>query len=152
MDSTLQITNAELAEKLKASFIAPSQQEQLAPLIPKMTEAEKAELLKLIERSHKEKDKAEVAYQKNLENLGKEYKDTLKTEDKGFRKELEGIERTETTENLKFIEAEVYSIGAPAAKNKGPKAKRHTFRNLVLVLIFLGLLAGGALYALNNLA
>ena len=145
-------SNIDLLAKLQASFIDPKQKGQLEPLIPKMTEAEKAELLKLIARSHEEKKKADAAYQENLENLGNEYKQTLKEEDKGFRKELEGIERTETSQNLKVIEAEVYAAGAPATKGQRSAVKKHTFRNLVLVLFFLGLLAGGALYVLNNLA
>jgi len=151
-DSTIQITNSELASRLKSSFIDPNQQKQLEGLIPKMNNTEKGELLKLIDRSHEEKRKADAAYQESMENLGKEYKQTLKTEDKKFRGELEGIERTENVQNLKTIEAEVTTIGAPSSKLKAPSSSGHFLRNLILLFIFLGLLAGGGLYMLNTMS
>jgi len=152
-DIAVTSSNIDLIAKLQASFIDPKQKGQLELLIPKMTDSEKAELLKLIARSHEEYEKASEAYAETIDNLGKEYKQTLNEEDKGFRKELEGIERTETSQNLKTIEAEVYTIGSPsAAKGKRSTVRSHTFRNLVFVLIFLGLLAGGGLYVLNTLS
>jgi replicative superfamily II helicase len=150
-DTTVQITDTELASRLKSSFIDPTQQKQLEGLIPKMNEGEKTELLKLIDRSHAEQQKANAAYQENMENLGKEYKQRLKEEDKNFRGELEGIEQTENAENLKVIEAEVTSIGVQS-KIKKQRSGGHFVRNLILLVLFFGLLAGAGLYMLNTMS
>lgn len=151
-DSVPNITDRELASKLKDSRIADAQKSQLEALIPKMSEAEKIELMNLIDRSHEEYKKASKAYNENLESLGKEYKQTLREQDKGFRKNLEGIERTETSQSLSDIQAEVSSIQAPSSKLKTRNSGGHGLRNLILALILLGLLAVGGLYLLNTLS
>ena len=53
-DITPQITDPKLIAKLRASYIAPAQKTQLEVLVPRMSEAERMELLKLIERANRE--------------------------------------------------------------------------------------------------
>ncbi|MBI5421790.1 hypothetical protein HZA44_01500, partial [Candidatus Peregrinibacteria bacterium] len=109
-DTVLNITDRELLAKLKASHIADAQKGQLEALIPKMSEPEKAELMSLIDRSHEEHEKASKSYNESLDNLGKEFKQKLRKEDKGFRKDLESIERNETRQALEAVQAEAKGI------------------------------------------
>lgn len=152
-DTVLNITDSQLLIQLKASHIAPGQKTQLEALLPRMSDGEKAELLNLISRSHQEYDKATKTYGETIDHLGKEYKETLKNEDNHFRKDLEGIEHAENAQSLKAIEAEVVGIDLDKnLKTRARGSKKHTFRNLVLILAFFGILAGGALYILNHLS
>lgn len=150
-DTVQNITDRELASKLKSSYISDAQKAQLEALIPKMDEAEKSELLSLIDRSHEEYKKASKTYSEDLDNMGKEFKQKLKDEDKNFRKDLEVIEVSETTESLRNIQAEVSSINALSSKPAARSSGGHGFRNLILGFLLLALIAGGALYMLNTL-
>jgi len=152
-DSTAQITDAQLVAELENSFIAPAQKAELQKLIPKMSDAERAELLRIILRSREEKKKADKAYGETLTGLEKEYKDTIKKEDTGFRHGLEKMEKDESVTRLQAIQAELATISAPTpiSQLQSRNSKGHAFRNLFLALLFLGLLAGGALYLLNTL-
>ncbi len=52
--TTQYTTDSQIEKRLRNSHISLDQQRDLGPLIPAMTEAERLELLKLIERSNRE--------------------------------------------------------------------------------------------------
>lgn len=153
-NTTVTPSNAELIRQLRASYIAPEQKNQLEALVPSMNEDEKAELLNLINRSHEEYKKASKAYVETLDNLGKDYQRTLKREDGTFRRELEGIDQKELIPIIEALIAETQTVPmgpAQSSKRSANSHRGHGLRNLILILLILGLAAYGVLYALNNL-
>lgn len=147
-------SNAELIRQLKASYIAPAQKTKLEGLVPSMNEEEKAELLTLINRSHVEYAKASKAYVETLDSMGKDYQRTLKREDGTFRRELEGIDQKELIPIIESLIAETQTVASGPSQSSKLSAhghRGHGLRNLIFILLILGLAAYGALYALNNL-
>jgi hypothetical protein len=126
-----------------------------------MSEAERKELLALIEQSRTEGEKVENEYQKNLKNMNKEYMDKMdkftKEQSEQARNELEKMDTKNTTDELNVIEGEIAetTVVSPAVTPnvvKPTKTKKgHALRNFILILLFLLLLAGGTLYLLNTL-
>ncbi|MHA1574858.1 MAG: hypothetical protein ACTSXL_01785 [Alphaproteobacteria bacterium] len=146
-ETTSNITDAELIEKLRNSYIDEAQKTELESLVPEMNDEEKAELLNLIDKSNAEEEK----HQENLSNINKEYVEELKKDDEAFRKEFEQLDKEETAEELKEIEGEIATVpNVTQSIAKEPlKKTKHTLRNLILIFFLLIALAGGILYALN---
>jgi hypothetical protein len=154
-ESALKITDAQLLTELQNSFIDPGQKKELTALIPEMTVAEKIELLGIIKRSHVEAEKAGLANKDGLRAINKEYKDKLnklvKESSENALKDFEQADEKSTAGELKAIEGEI--VGLDATVNPKARVKKgHGFRNAVLAMFFLILLATGALYALHYLS
>ena len=143
------ITDAELIEKLRSSYIDAEQKTELEALVPEMNDGEKTELLNLIGEANAEEEK----HQENLSNINKEYVEELKKDDEAFRKEFEQLDREETTEELKEIESEIATVPnvTQSVAKEPAKKKQHTLRNLMFILFLLIAIAGGILYVLDYL-
>ena len=156
-DTTFNITNTGLIELLKKSYISDGQKKELEPLIPEMTEAERKELLTLIEQSKAEGEKVEKEYQENVKILNKEYMGKMdkltKEQTEQARGDLEKMDITNTNDELKKIEGEiaVTTTATPISEGPSKTIKSHALRNITLILLILLLLAGGTLYLLNSL-
>lgn len=156
-DTVLNITDRELLAKLSSSLIGEAQKEELKSLMPDMTPTEKAELLDLIDQSSRESEAMNKNYQESLGKLNQEYMGKMNQAAKDgntrSRKEFEKLEQSQKEETLRVIEGEVSTIDFKPKKAKnGANGGSHTFRNLMMLLLTLVLLAGGALYLLNNLS
>lgn len=175
-ETTLNITDAKLLEKLKESYVDAEQKKTLEKMIPVMNEAEKNELIALIDKAKEEKDKADAIYQEKLRNLNKEYTAKLnqlvKDETSNTFKEFEEAAKKEDTEGMKEFETEITTTqsattgqpvptAVPSARPATPAGtqgasqvragkKKHGFRNFILFLLLLAVIAGGALFALIN--
>lgn len=162
-ETILNITNADLLQKLNASYIDAEQKKALEPLIPNMNETEKGELIALIDKAKEEKDKAEPIYQENLRKLNKEYTGKLnqlvKEETKNTFNEFEEAEKKEEIEGIKSFETEIDAANQPSAKKPVAGviekttaiAGKHGLRNLILFLTSLVLIAGILLFALSRI-
>jgi len=155
-DTLLNITDEELLAKLASSRIGDEQKEKLKGLVSEITTEEKAELLSLIDRAEQEAQATDKNYQDKLGALNQEYigkmDKAVKDGNTRARKEFEKLEDSQKVETLRAIEGEVSAIDFKPKKGKnGTNGKSHTFRNLMLALFVLALLAGGALYTLNYL-
>jgi|GEM_PF-1452670 len=162
-ETTLNITDAELLQKLNASYIDAKQKKTLELLIPNMNETERSQLMALIDQAKAEKDKAEPVYQESLRTLNKEYTDKLnhlvKDETKKTYKEFEETEGKKDAEGLQEFETEIITgkpMTVPAHKADNVKSapiskRKHGLRNIILLLLILALIAGGTLFALSHL-
>lgn len=156
-DTVLNITDRELLAKLSSSLIGEAQKEELKSLVPDMTPIEKAELLDLIDQSNRESQAMDKAHQENLGKLNQEYMGKMNQAVRGgnarARKEFENLEQSQKEETLRVLEGEVSAIEFKPKKAKnGANGHSHTFRNLMMLLLTLVLLAGGALYLLSYLS
>ncbi len=160
-ETNTNITDIELIKQLHKSYIDSNQKKELEAVIPQMTDEEKKELIGLIGQSKEEYEKGKVKYNNELGGLNKEYIEKMdhlvkeKTEE-AF-KEAEASDQSETSEELKTFEGEISSIKtekqqAPNKVKQEVKKKSHVVRNLIFILLFLIILAGGALYALNKVS
>ena len=156
-DAVQNITDRELLAKLGSSLIGEAQKEELKGLVPDMTSTEKGELLDLIEQSNHESQAMDKNYQENLGKLNQEYmgKMTQAARDGNTRsrKEFEKLEQSQKEETLRVLEGEVSTIEFKPKKAKnGTNGTSHAFRNLMVALLVLVMLAGGALFSLNYLS
>lgn len=160
-EDILNITDAQLLEKLKNSFIADEQKNELVHLLPDMTQAERAELLDLINRSGEELAPFVKNEQEALETLNRDYQEKMETvkqeNEKTARVEFETLEQQENEGALKAVEQEVGAMSkkteeqaAPVLPKTIPK-KSHFIRNLILLFGGLILLAGAILYIVTTL-
>lgn len=154
------ISDADLLKKLQESYIKEDQKKELEPLIPEMTNEEKEELISLINQSQAEGDKAQEEYQKGIGELNKEYKGKMDQVSKKFNetalKEMEKIDTEGSKEDLKELDGTIASMQTQQKEvsneiKKEIKKKSHAVRNLILILLFLILVAGGGLYTLSQL-
>ncbi|MCK5600411.1 hypothetical protein KAR91_00975 [Candidatus Pacearchaeota archaeon] len=160
-DTNTNITNIELIKQLQNSYIDANQKKELEAVIPQMTDDEKQELVGLIEQSKEEYKKGESQYNNQLDELNKEYTEKMnhlvkESTEKAF-KDAEASDQNETSEKIKTVEGEISSIQtqkkqAPNEVKKEVQKKSHVVRNLIFILLFLIILAGGALYALNKVS
>ena len=112
MANTTKITNKELLNKLKASYLEQDQKDELVELIPYMSETDQSQLLSLIAESHKVKtqeDRANAEMQPALIELNEEYDQKMnqlgKELNSKVRKDYEGLERGKEEKELEEIEA-----------------------------------------------
>jgi hypothetical protein len=125
-DQGRSITDVELVSKIKTSHLDERQKIELKPLIPDMTAEERRKLLDLIEQSNANK----------IEKLSeKPETDDAKVED------LTATEETET----------IAEKPKETARTELGKAKKHTLRNVMLIVFLLILIAAGILLIINYL-
>lgn len=161
-ETTLNITDTELLQKLRESYIGAEQKKELEPLIPEMNEEERNRLIALIDEAKQEKERLEPIYQEELGKLNAEYTDKLnnlvKEETKKAFKEEEEEEEKEELEEMKEFETEIEAVEPaptvkPAEAKNPSKAKtdkkKHGFRNLIIALLLIIVIAGTALIALS---
>lgn len=156
-DTALNITDRDLLAKLGSSLIGEAQKEELKSLVPDMTPTEKAELLDLIDQSNRESEAMNKNYQENLGKLNRDYvgkmNQAAREGNNRSRKEFEKLEQSQKEETLRTLEGEVTAIDFKPKKAKnGANGQSHAFRNLMMLLLTLVLLAGGALTLLNYLS
>ncbi len=149
-ETNLNITEAELLEKLKNSYIDDMQKKELESLLPEMTNEERIKLVQLIGKADEEFTKTQVEYKEGLEGFHKELKET----DEKFRKDFEAVGKKEETEDLKEFETEIQEMTGNSTNPKKTATpaheahKHHTLRNTILTLLGIALIAGGILYTL----
>ncbi|MBN2096363.1 hypothetical protein JW752_03090 [Candidatus Peregrinibacteria bacterium] len=151
-EANINITDMDLLDRLKHSYIDPAQKQELEGLLPQMTNDERAKLIQLIDQADEEYRTAQVKYKEGLEGFHKE----LKENDEKFRKDLETVEKKEDTKEIQEFEKEIQEMtgNRPATPRETvlkQAKKKHTLRNLLLGLLTLAALAGGILYYLNAL-
>jgi hypothetical protein len=156
-DPTTPITDLQLLDQLRASFIEPKQKEELERLLPSMDPDEKRELANLIDLSLAEKGKLDGVFQEKLASLNKEYakgmSDLTKKSNQKARKKFEEVEKGQANSILKVVEGEFQTIDFKPKRAKGNgKRKSHTLRNWLITLLLMAACAGGVLYALNTLS
>lgn len=161
-ENTTNITDTELLQKLKESYIDAEQKKELETLIPKMNGEERNALITIINEAKTEKDRVEPIYQEELGKLNEKYTNKLnhlvKEETKNAFKEAEETEEKEESEEMKNFETEIDAVESTPtdkpAEAKGQEQagkKKHGLRNLILILLLLALIAGSALLALSYL-
>lgn len=158
-DAAINITNTNLIAQLKQSFIAEDQQKELEALIPTMNDTDRQELLALIEQSKVEDDKAEAEYQEGLGKLNEDHQkkmnDMVKDETSAAYKEFEKEDQASKATEEKELDVEISTVenskkAGSSATQKNPKRKHGLFK-LILFLLLLLALAGGAVYGLTFL-
>ncbi len=158
-ETNINITDMDLLDRLKHSYIDPDQKQELENLLPQMTNGERLKLIQLIDQADDEYRTAQVKYKEGLEKIHDEYSAKLKEEDETFRRDFETLEKKEEAEELKKFEGEIEAMPAggqqtsqkPETKKTRKPPRKHTLRNLLLALLILATLAGGILYYLNTL-
>ncbi|MBU1017638.1 hypothetical protein KKA33_01265 [Patescibacteria group bacterium] len=148
----INITDMDLLDRLKHSYIDPAQKQELEGLLPQMTNDERTKLIQLIDQADEEYRTAQVKYKEGLEGFHKELKET----DEKFRKDFEAVGKKEEGKELKKFEKEIQEMTGnrtmtPRETVLKEAKKKHTLRNLVLGLALLAAAAGGVLYYLNAL-
>lgn len=111
------ISNEELLKKLQESYLDFDQQQSIEPFIPEMNDAERKELLKLIDQAndvqnmrldHKKK------YIAGMKKINTEYEkkaDKLAKDESGYaRKEFEKLEKSESIKEIEELEGEMKNI------------------------------------------
>jgi len=160
-DNPIAITDSEMTGKIQLSHLDDNQKLELIALVHEMTDAERAELLGIVEESNTVATAAEADYNEKLGALNAEYAKKLAeathAETEYVRVEFEKFDNEQKVGEMQTVEAE---ISASASSGTAPdmsrqslinKPKSHFFRNLFLLLIALAALAGGALYGLQHL-
>ena len=151
-ETNLNITDTQLLEKLKQSYIDDMQKKELENLLPEMTSEERIKLAQLIGQADEEFKKTQVEYKEGLENIHTEYSTKLKEEDEKFRKDFEVLGKNEESKELKEFETEIQEMtgNRPTPRETIVKKveKHHTLRNTILTLLGIALIAGGILYTL----
>jgi len=156
-NNILTITNADLKDQLEKSFIDPDQKKELEALIPQMTSQERQELVELISRSIEEEAKAAKENDVKLAELNKEYEgkinNLVKETTEAAYKEAEKTEAQKDADEINAVEGEIVNVPDTIKPVQQTKTiKKHTFRNLFILFMFLLVIAGGALYALQFLS
>jgi hypothetical protein len=109
-----QISNEDLLTKLKESHLEARHKEAVEPMIPKMNDDNRQELMGLIDESHKvakKVDQMKTEHQEKMRELNKEYdqkmKDVVKEESENARKQFEELENKEEEKGLEELEGEI---------------------------------------------
>ena len=150
-EANLNITDANLLEKLKQSYIDDMQKKELEDLLPEMTGEERTKLVNLIGQADEEYKTAQVKHKEGLEGFHNELKET----DEKLRKDFEVLGGKEESKELQEFETEIQEITGnrpTPIKTTTPAHdihKKHTLRNTILTLLGIALIAGGILYALT---
>ncbi len=167
MENQKKITDENLLERLKNSYIDESQKKDLIPLISDMTDDERNQLLKLIQDSEEAYIKVEnseggegLDLTELNEKFESEMNQLVQKSTKEAYAEYEKVEKKEAQDDMKEVETEISEMEAVSTRDqKGidtsdrkPLAKKsHFFSRLFFILIILALLAGGALLAMKYL-
>lgn len=160
MPEEINITDSDLLTRLKSSFIADGQKNELETLIPEMTNDERDQLIALIEQSNEEAVKDDPEYQQELQKLNAEYDKKLNTlvkeKSKEALQEAESMEDEEEVKELEDMEGEIANISEESrtqvTENLQPNLKQsHVIRNLVLIFLSLIVVAGTVLLIINSL-
>jgi len=146
-EANINITDMDLLDRLKHSYIDPAQKQELESLLPQMTNSERAKLIELIDQADDEYRTTQVKYKEDLEGFRKEPKEG----DEKFRKNLE-----EGSKEIQEFEKEIREMTGNRVNTQRETVlkqakKKHTLRNLLIGLLLLAALAGGVLYYLNAL-
>jgi len=160
MPEELKITDSNLLERLKRSFIDENQKKELETLIPEMTGEERNHLIELIEQSTEEAVKDDPEYQQKLKALNEEYETKLNTlvkeESKEALQEAEKMEDEEEAKELENMENEIADISEESrtqvVENLQPNLKQsHVIRNMIFIFLALMAVAGTVLLVIYSL-
>ena len=160
MPEEINITDSDLLTRLKNSFIADGQKNELETLIPEMTNDERGQLIALIEQSNEEAVKDDPEYQQELQKLNAEYDEKLNTlvkeKSKEALQEAESMEDEEEAKELDVMEGEIANISEESrtqvSEKLQPNLKQsHVIRNLILIILALVVVAGTVLLIINSL-
>lgn len=165
MENPNKISDQNLIEELKNSFIEDSQKEQLMPLVSDMTEEDRADLLRLINESkvaYGQAQEGEVP-DEELAKLNEDFENQLnqlvQNTTREAYAEYEKLEEKEGESELKNVEAEMSEIEAVSVKDQQGidksdrrqlAKKSHFLMKLFFILIILFVLAGGAIWLMNT--
>lgn len=111
------ISDKELLKKLQESYLDFDQQQSIEPFIPEMNDAERKELLKLIDKANDVQNMRldqKKEYVKGLKKIHAEYEkkaDQLaKDESEYARQEFEKLETKQDKEEMEELESEMKNI------------------------------------------
>lgn len=116
-DTTTKLTDEQLIKKLAESFLPFESKLEISPLIPVMNEAERTELLELIEQSEQiesERKNFEEQYQQGLAELNAQYTQKMdqmvKDESNHAREEFEKLTSEGEEKELEELESALNNI------------------------------------------
>lgn len=148
--NTPTLSNADLIEELKQSALEGRQKTALEPLISKMTDAERQELLNLIQQSKEAAEKGKKIYEEGMKTLNaeteKKIKETTKELNKKTLKSFEALEKNGTNAETNKLEADMALADQKTAIKKSKKG--NAFKWIALLFIFTAM-AISAWLALN---
>lgn len=163
-DATNYITESQLISNLQNSYIDEGQKKELEALIPSMTDEEKEHLLSLINQAAEEGKKVNDEYHKSVNELNEEARNKMskasKEQSEKALKKMEEIDGQEVKLEVSTFDTEVADATVAANTNKKTQQqaksktakKGHSLLKLFFILIFLSLLGGGAIFALQYLS
>jgi hypothetical protein len=149
-ENTLNTKDTQLIQAIQTSHLRDDQKKDLAQLVPQMTEAERKELIAIIEDSNKTAQQFEEKKAEALKKVNREYDAKIKAaareENEYAMKAMEKFDQDQSKEDLEKVETEMESDAVRSAKtgeqlgminNKNDKPKNHGLRNAILLFLAL---------------
>lgn len=148
----------DLINLIKTSLMGEAQKNALMAALPQTTDADRAQIINLIQASNAEAAQIEESYQKNISGINKQYKIKLdvlvKEEKKRAYETFEKLEDEDKVRAMMDIEHEIQTVKTSPNMGTTPTLrKKHSGAGFMIkTILILGLLGTGAWYALKALS